>query len=246
MVQTIEITEKLTLQAEKIGKGPKLFFLAGGGATIHYYHPFLEKLGKHFEIIALHYPGFHNTINYRSELTLEYYTAIVAKFLQTFGKSHHVLAHSMGGGIALSVDARYPKLISKMVLMAPMLQQFSLTESKILARVAVNATKSTRKSTLLTKKEASIFLEENLQNYPEMSKQLKMLRTNFRVPLEHVTPAKKLLLLGGDDVIFPIKEELALAKKLQRAEIVVLTGHGHDLMYSAENEVLELIQEFAV
>lgn len=96
---------------------PPLVFMPGLGATSRTYAPLLRKLAADYRI----YPADHS-LDFPQRLTDEF-------FLQTIDDAapagtFRLLAHSLGGGIALRYTARHPERVTKVIAVVPVLFPF--------------------------------------------------------------------------------------------------------------------------
>jgi pimeloyl-ACP methyl ester carboxylesterase len=103
------------------GSGPPLILLHGLGCSGRYMRPLRRLLAPTFTVITPDLPGHGGsekppvTMWHLSELT-----DWVAQMIVDFGLDHPLVAgHSLGGGIAVDLAARYPHLVGGIVLLAP-------------------------------------------------------------------------------------------------------------------------------
>src|SRR4051794_26576189 len=93
--------------------------------THWYFRPIIEPLGAEHEIFAIDLPGFGESD--RPSPSLFGYDAAafadtVASVMQTLGVARaDVIGHSMGGGVAITLAARHPDRVSRIVAAAPAL-----------------------------------------------------------------------------------------------------------------------------
>jgi pimeloyl-ACP methyl ester carboxylesterase len=71
-----------------------------------------------------------------------------------------------------------------------------------------------------------------------------MLTHRFSVPLETKAPMKKLVIVGGKDLIFPYAEQVKLLEKVNNKTVVSYADAGHDVMFSYTKEVVTHIRDF--
>lgn len=102
------------------GNGPLLLLLHGYTGGKENWYPLAGILKKHFRVIAPDLPGWGQS---QRDAGADYgYTAQaqrLARFIETQGEGRPValVGHSMGGGIAALLAARFPDCIDKLVLM---------------------------------------------------------------------------------------------------------------------------------
>lgn len=105
----------------KSGKGEtSLVFLHYFGGSSHTWSPVIDELNGDFHCIAIDLPGFGASDSFTDELSVNDTTEIVAGVIDSLQLEQYVLiGHSMGGKIALSLAARKPLGLKRVVLFAP-------------------------------------------------------------------------------------------------------------------------------
>ncbi len=104
------------------GHGEPLVLIHGWMMSHYYFRPIVAQLAKEHDVIALDLPG-HGESDKPSPSEFAYDFAAFAKLVdEIMGKlgvaSADVLGASMGGGTALTLAARYPARVRKLVLSA--------------------------------------------------------------------------------------------------------------------------------
>lgn len=230
---------------EIFGDGAPLFFLPGGGSNILYYKPFLLELSTKWKVIGLNYPEFNTSLRLSSPITLNLYVSTLAAAIKSFGfEKNYVIGHSMGGGVAVTLAQEHPEIVSKLVLIAPMLEQYSQSQLHLATKVAINATKSDRKKDLFKEKELWPTLSVSARNIPAMLRQLEMLTTRFPVPPEFAPATEKLLLIAENDYIFPFEQQNKYMKSMQQLTSIIFSDGGHEPMFRHSQQFVAAITEF--
>lgn len=98
-------------------QGTPILLIHGIGAAIEYWAATMESLGQNHRVLAIDLPGFGKSDKPKVNYTLEYYAKFIAQLIEQeqFGQCH-VVAHSLGGGLALYLAITWPHLIKKLVL----------------------------------------------------------------------------------------------------------------------------------
>lgn len=118
--------------AERIGEfPPRVVALHGWGRSGADFVPVLDGL----DAVAIHLPGFGPTAPPDAVWGTEDYAELVAEAITPFAPVV-VVGHSFGGRIAVRLAARYPELVSGLVLTgAPLVRMGTPTKPKLSYRV---------------------------------------------------------------------------------------------------------------
>jgi 2-hydroxymuconate-semialdehyde hydrolase len=104
------------------GQGAPLVLIHGWMMSHWYFRPVLEALAKTREIIALDLPGYGESDRPAPDAysyDLPTLADTVADVMRTLGVARaDVLGHSMGGGTALTLAARHPALVERLIVVA--------------------------------------------------------------------------------------------------------------------------------
>lgn len=94
----------MQLAYDRCGSGPTLVLLHGAGHRRQGWHPVLERLARHRDVISLDLPGFGESPPLPDHLPYELDTAVIVlkEFFADLGLNRpHVAGNSMGGLISL-------------------------------------------------------------------------------------------------------------------------------------------------
>ena len=114
--------EGINVKYDEFGKGNEkiVLFLHGLGSSSMAWRDIPEALSKYFHTIALDLVGFGGTDKPHENYTLDYFCKFLDKFLSKIGieciKKINVIAHSLGGYIALEYAIRNKTKINKLIL----------------------------------------------------------------------------------------------------------------------------------
>ncbi len=99
------------------GSGPALVLLHGMASSWQWWLPVLPELGRRFRVIAIDLPGFGGSDPLTPGWTMADQADAVAALCAHLDVDHPVvLGHSMGGLVALALEAGYPELVQRLVL----------------------------------------------------------------------------------------------------------------------------------
>lgn len=114
--------EGINVKYDEFGKDNEkiVLFLHGLGASYIVWRDIPEALSKYFHTIALDLVGFGGTDKPHTNYTIDYFCQFLDKFLNKIGidslKKINVIAHSLGGYIALEYAIRNDTRIKKLIL----------------------------------------------------------------------------------------------------------------------------------
>lgn len=104
--------------AEVIGSGPPLLFLPAGGFTGEEGRSLAELLRDDFEVHLIDLPGFGRSEGIREAVTSEQLADWVNGYIAEEGLGPvHVIAHSIGGAVAVAFATHYPDQVERLVLL---------------------------------------------------------------------------------------------------------------------------------
>jgi pimeloyl-ACP methyl ester carboxylesterase len=95
-----------------------LVLIHGTGASLHTWKGWVTELGSDFRIISLDLPAYGLTgPNITNSYPISYYIEIVKELLVKRGvKKCYMAGNSLGGSVAWQFALKYPKMISKLIL----------------------------------------------------------------------------------------------------------------------------------
>lgn len=101
------------------GDGPPLLLVAGLASDVSSWQTVLPALSEHFRVIVVDNRGIGRSVPEDAPVSVDLMADDCAALIDYLGYGPvHVLGHSMGGFTALSLAARYPDRVKKLVLAA--------------------------------------------------------------------------------------------------------------------------------
>ena len=101
------------------GDGPPLLLVAGLASDVSSWQTVLPALSEHFRVIVVDNRGIGRSVPEDAPVSVDLMADDCAALIDHLGYGPvHVLGHSMGGFTALSLAARYPDRVKKLVLAA--------------------------------------------------------------------------------------------------------------------------------
>ncbi len=258
------------------GSGPyTLIFLHGAGMYLPVWKKNLEALRKPYRCIALDLPGHGKSVKQRYEATVPFYVNVVKDFIETIGLKNVVLVgHAEGAQLAAQVALLHPKLVQRLVLIAPTgIEAF--TPAELTQRKASTAHEKLAQRTeaqlrdqvapwFYAMPEYAAFMESDMALHKKLPNYGYYCYTTSRLahsaldmPLLEKLPALKqpvLLLWGLSDLISPdaalhpaLKPEdlcKQVMAKLPNSTYYILPGAGHLCMLEQPELTNKYIQAF--
>ncbi|MDQ3782253.1 MAG: alpha/beta hydrolase [Actinomycetota bacterium] len=116
MAGYVELTNGSVWYDEQ-GEGEPLVLLHGGAVDSRFFEHNLGPLAERFRVITTDLWGHGRTADREGRFTLESFATDVAELIeQVVEESAHVLGHSIGAGVALTLAMSRPDLIRRLVL----------------------------------------------------------------------------------------------------------------------------------
>jgi pimeloyl-ACP methyl ester carboxylesterase len=104
----------------KTGRGPVLLLLHGMACDHTTWTPVIEKLARHFTVLAPDLLGHGHSDKPRADYSVGGYANGMRDLLTVLGIDRvTVVGHSLGGGVAMQFASQFPERTERMVLVAP-------------------------------------------------------------------------------------------------------------------------------
>jgi pimeloyl-ACP methyl ester carboxylesterase len=109
-----------TLYETRTGAGPPVALIHGLAGSARWWERNVDALARHHLVAAVDLVGFGQNRRFLGlpEVLPPFpdVTALLARWLETFGEPVHVMGHSMGGQLAIRLAAERPDLVRSLVL----------------------------------------------------------------------------------------------------------------------------------
>ena len=218
-----------------------------------------RQLARHFdvkvpEILVYDGDSLHRHIDAGGEVTVDYLADRLATYLDEFVQRppYHLVGSSLGGQICLTLAARHPKLVSKLVLIAPS-GLFGDENLPMMDGVRRSDYESIVKSVFHKRSHFATdslvgVIEEKFQSRKWKKGVLRTLRGTVGhsvADLLEVVPHPTLLIWGSDDrVISDVAGSIRAAERLIKGRQVVIPKCGHAPQIEKSRLVNTLITRF--
>ncbi|MCL6563210.1 MAG: alpha/beta fold hydrolase [Firmicutes bacterium] len=216
------------------GQGPAMVLLHGGGGTGKDWWYQLQHFGQRYRVIAPDLPGFGRSDWLAEVQSVADLPAFLAQFLRQVGVDTMVLGgNSMGGRVALAFAARWPELVSHLVLLdsvgldlptVPVRNPLAVPPDRFLELLVHDPAQYLRRTPYRTLEDAHA-LTRGRQSFARYLAASPVV-ADPAIAWDRLTmPA--LLIWGREDKVVPLAYGEALAQRLPRARLAVIEACGH-------------------
>ncbi|MBD2105077.1 alpha/beta fold hydrolase [Leptolyngbya sp. FACHB-261] len=225
-----------------------ILFLHGWGVTAEPYRETLESLSQSYRVIAPDLPGFGDSGSTHADLTYADYARLFTRFLNQLGlERSHVIGHSLGGGIAVTLAVSEPSRISSLVLTDSTGVPTDSFIQTLLWRILVEMpaqilTTGPKVQYFVDVPQA--FFQNLLFRAPNVAYALWLaLETDLRPLLGKIT-APTLLVWGENDLTTPLKSGQQFYQNIPEVELAVVAGAYHELSLALAEKFTPIVLKF--
>lgn len=252
------------------GQGQLLLFLHGYGGSVHHWQGVAEKLEHHYRIII---PNLGHLYLSTDKLSFSAQVEVLARFIEENfpGEKVHVAGLSFGGALAWALATEYPHLISKTVLINPMvtdpIRHFLPIELRFFFSIPINLKSiyvmlTTPMGKSFLKRSAQIFRDERSEGATAVEN-LQGRKLQFVAYMIHhfawilrsenwALWNKKLLNYHGEcrliydqeDLLFDETAYKKFALHIGCDDVITLSGSGHLAIKTNPKLIAKYIREF--
>lgn len=242
------------------GSGPPLVLLHGGLVDSRAWRRELDVFSDDFRVVAWDAPGCGGSADPPPDIGLGDYADIVAGLLDVLELGPaHILGHSFGGGLALAVYDRHPRLVRSLILVSAYAGWAGSLPAEEVERRREMAERNARRpaeewvddflATLFDETTPRHLVEQTrrimLDTRPEGM--LPMLNAFADADLTDVlgrVTVPTLLLYGADDQRSPRHVARSLDSAIPTSRLVFVEGAGHDVHVEAPDAFDEAVRSF--
>lgn len=227
------------LVAERFGGGRHTFLLLHGiGLGRSVYAQLATLLAPYGEVIGVDLPGFGDAPEPKTVFTMPQHADLVASLLSGVGAQNVTLiGHSMGSQVAVEIAARYPALVSGLVLAGPTVDLDARTLLRQSTRLMLD---------LIGEKPRTMLkgAREYLRAGPNLiEKALVTVNHEPELLFAEVT-CPVLILRGVKDLVVPKNWCTSLEERLPDARVVEIDDRGHGTLITDPYEVADAVLHF--
>lgn len=120
-VKIAQLSNDINVAYADEGKGDQtIIFIHGLGSYMPAWKKNISVLKDDFRCIAIDLPGYGKSSKGKYDGSMEFYSRVVAEFIDRLDLKNVVLAgHSMGGQISITTALAFPEKVDKLILAAP-------------------------------------------------------------------------------------------------------------------------------
>ncbi|MET0296052.1 MAG: alpha/beta hydrolase [Microbacterium sp.] len=228
-----------TLIVEERGAGPHTLLLVHGiGMGRRVFDDLVERVGPGIRTVVVDLPGYGDSPEPARTPSIERMADTVAALIRERLRGDvTVLGHSMGSQVAVEVAARHPRLVDRVVLVAPTVNPRERTAARQLLRLAQDLAVESPRVLLRGGR-------EYLRAGPNLRRKMRaMLAHRPELAFPRVA-APTLVLRGEQDYVSPRVWCAQVADDIPDARLVEIPGHGHETMIRDAAPAARLIREF--
>lgn len=252
---------------------PPVLLLHGIGRSLEDWAAVFPLLAREYRVITLDLPGFGFSTRRPERATSTSFALGAMETLDALGESRpvHVVGNSLGGAIALQLQAIASERVESLVLVdaagfgPEVISMLRLLTVPVLAHLATART--TRFSAKLVEKvnysDASLATAARIEHAVEISKQpdsgalmretaralgtIRGVRSDWRQSLLETValhPRPTLVVWGEHDRVLPVKHVQAARSGLPHADSHIFTGVGHMPQIECPDNFVDVVSRF--
>lgn len=211
----------------------------------------LERRG--YTVFTPDLPGFGSNPLKKEELFFDDYLKFVKKFIEE-NKVRKVvlLGHSFGGRIAIAFSARYPQLVSKLILVSPSGIPHPLPSMRkkavfILTKIIKPFFSLPVVSNFYTLFRKLVYYALGEMDYYKAGNLSKTFKNIYQVSIIEDLPKVKaptLLVWGANDTFVPVADGMVMHEKIKKSQLVIEKDAGHKFPYENPEKFIKDIVPF--
>lgn len=207
-----------------------------------------EKLAHYGRAMyALDLPGFGGSETPKTPYSLGDYADVVAKFIETFTmRDCIVIGHSFGGSVAIKLAARYPSLVSKLILTnsAGIRRRTIKKRARALCARFVKPIFAPHFMQQLRKRIYTLIGAEDYLATPALTETFRAVTSEDLTLILSSITQPTLIIWGDRDRATPLKDARVFERLIPNAKLVILKGARHYSFLDNPNEWVEQIKTF--
>lgn len=252
----------ISVSYKEFGSGEPLILIMGFSSAMDIWDPILlNNLSSQYRVIIFDNRGVGNTTDSGAEFSIPLFARDTVGLMDALNISRaNILGWSMGGNIALELAVDFPDRVNKLVLYAadPGGKEAIPPDPEVLSQLTNSSgTDRERGERMLSLILPRAWLAEHpdpREYMPDATEQVNPSTIRAQTQalsswegvydrLSTIT-APTLLITGDEDRIAPMKNSEMIAAQIPRAQIILIPGGGHGVMYQDPKELAEYVREF--
>lgn len=247
IIKFIEISNsnKLNLVDEET----PLLFIHGLGGSLNDFEDLIPIASKSHNVIAIDLPGFGGSISFKDNYSINKYADILEEFIYVSPyKKIHLICHSMGGQICITLSLKLPNLVSSLTLIDPagtyeqgdFIKNIAKQLGKVnLGKLTVNGATTFNS---LTWYEQNI-MKRVLSPNPLLLMAIDSYKTNLRQDVKSLT-IPPLIIWGLNDPIFSVDNAFYLKENIEGATLHIVEDAEHNPQKTHPEQIFSWIVEY--
>ncbi len=251
----------VTLHFEVDGSGPPLLMIAGMVSDSASWAPLVPLLSPHFTLIRPDNRTTGRTIPADAPVSIALYAQDCAALLEHLEiPAAHIIAHSMGGMIAMKLMQMAPQKIASLTLAATAPLRLARNLALFRALLAIRQSDAPPETWLhaffpwlfapsvyempgaVEDATAAALAYAHKQTVIGMARQLDALEAYLPTPLPSELPVPTQALLAEDDMLVPLVQAQAALRGVRKH---IISNAGHSLHWDAPQVVADHLKAFA-
>ncbi len=230
---------------EEYGSGDPFVMLHGDILNAEVFSPQIPAFQPEYRLIIPERRGHGRTPDVPGDYTYDLFAKDTIAFMDALNlKDAILLGHSGGADMALIIAVSRPDLVSKLIVVSGESSIESTEEKK--ARLGSQTVDQFRKFGPRVVESFEHVTPDGVRRFPPFFEKIKGLwATDWKIPDERLgsISAKTLVMLGDRD-FGSVEEAAELSRKIPGAQLCVVPGAGHGLMWQRAGIVNNVISNF--
>lgn len=234
------------LEGGKVSSSPTVLFIHGWAVSLEPYQESLNILSGRYHLIAPYLPGLGKSTAPAYVRNYSDYAEIIIDFLAALKlKEVHIVAHSLGGGIAIALAALKPGLVRSLIIADSTGIPMAGWMPELLLRRAIELPLEMGQMKL---QPVLTILQCLLYNSLFNSK--KVIQTALVVAEKDIRPflprieSPCLILWGKNGLITPVNFAEEIAKGIKGSKLILIDGAYHEWNFFFPEKFTALIEDF--
>lgn len=206
-----------------------IVFLPGWSVSVAPYQESLKALSERYHVLAPDLPGFGKSSNFNLLQNYQDYADCIIDFLESLTiKKIHIIGHSMGGAIAITIATSMPSLVRSLVVVdSTGIPLGSLPEVMLRRSIELPAQLGSMKFVPLSNMVQSFFYNCLFRTKNVIGAAGISLVGDVRPMLSHIE-CPTLVLWGENDRFTPMNLAQELAQGIKGSQLILLKGEYHE------------------
>ena len=224
------------------GEGKPILLLEGWKASLKTYEKLIDHLSEYRKVYALDLPGFGESDEPKTSMSLNDYLFIVLEFIKKYELNNFdIIAHSFGGRIVIKSFPNDLK-INKLILISPAGIQNKKSFSKIIKQHLYKIIKKVPK---LKEYYINKFSSLDYKNLSEVMRKtlVKVVNEDLKYKLPDID-RPCLLIWGENDKETPLKNGYIMKESIPDSGLCIIPDTGHFCFLEKEDYVYKIIDSF--